>query len=1106
MLFTPKRQGLVPARAGQRLALLIASHSMLVALIATARAQITTVPVEGLREADPRVHVITGARVVTAPGQVIEKGTVVLRDGVIAAVGAADAVKIPADARVWSAEGKTIYAGFVEPNAEVHLPAPLKALAEGEGRGAGGRGRGGAAAPAETLAPAAAARSWNARITPERDVAKVLVADERGATALRDLGFATAAVVPGRGVFRGESALVSLTGRDPADTLVRAHLAQYVAFEAGGGGYPSSLMGSIALVRQTLIDAQWMRSANDGYAKQKSTGVERPEANASLDALAAATAGTEPIVIEAGDELDILRAQKIADEFKLRAILRGRGTEYRVASAIAAAKTPVIIPLNFPAVPEVETPEKAVDVALSSLQHWELAPSNAAKLRASGVTIAFTTAGLRTPDSQFWSAVRLAVKRGLTPADALAAITTAPAKMLGVDDIVGTLTVGKLGHLVIATGDLFAADSSAEITDVFVDGDHFETEAAYKVDLKGTWKVAWTNAPAGTPEELKIEARGGGGGGRPRVRLGDKDLTFTQARSQVVLLAPAEVFQGKDAKGTVRLSGIYTEGGLSGSGLLPDGTSLRWTATRAAAVAAADKKPDEKKPDEKKAEDKKPEDKKTEEKLLANADAYPAGAYGRKGLPAQPEWVLVKNATVWTSGPEGKIAGGDVLVHAGKIEKVGKGLTAPAGAIMIDGTGKHVTAGLIDCHSHTAISRGVNEGSSAVTVEVRVGDVTDATDISLYRQLAGGLTTANVLHGSANPMGGQNQVIKLRWGAMPDGLKFEGAKPGVKFALGENVKRSNFTPQAGAPARYPATRMGVEQIMADTFAQARDYDREWQDWKAGKSPLPPRRNLRLEAALEILKGERIVHIHSYRLDEVLMFIRLAQREKLTVGTFQHILEGYKVADEIAKIGAGGSCFSDWWAYKYEVVDAIPYDGAMMRAAGVVVSFNSDDAELARRMNTEAAKAVKYGGVPEEEALKFVTLNPAKQLRIDNRVGSLEPGKDADFVIWSASPLSTYSRAEQTWIDGRKYFSLEDDAAARVAANTEREALVQKALVERMKALAGGGGGGGARGASGPPTPDTVRVLQMMEERAAMEYRSIYHNGTDANNCSTHALY
>jgi len=1091
-------------RAGGLLARFVLGSVLGVAVSLPLAAQVSSTPIEGLRDASPRIHAITGARIVTAPGAVIDRGTLILRDGVIAAVGAEAEVTIPADARVWPADGKTIYAGFVEPLAEVHLPSALKAEAPGAG---GGRGRGGApvAAPAETATPAAAARSWNPRVTPERDVANALVADERGATALRELGFTTAAVTPGRGIFRGESALVNLSGRSPNATLVRAHLAQQVAFELSGfreNAYPGSLMGCIALIRQTLLDSRWLQSALEAY--QKNPTAERPEENASLRALFDTVSATKPVVMEAQDELDVLRAQRIADEFKLKLVLRTRGTDYRVASALAAVKTPVIVPLNFPAVPEVETPDKAADVSLATLQHWELAPSNAARLTAHGVSVAFTTSGLTTPATQFWTNVRLAVKRGLAPEAALAAITTAPAKMLGVDDIAGTIAKGRPGNVVIATGDLFAADSTAEITEVWVDGDHFDTEAGQKVDARGTWKMAWIGATA--PDELKIENRagppGGGGaaagagGGRPRARLGDKDLTLVQTRDQITLLAPAELFLGKDAKGTVRLAGTVTKSSAEGSGLLPDGAEFRWSAQRTAnAEKTAAPAP-------------------REEKFFANADNWPAGTYGRKGIPAQPEWLLVKNATLWTSAAAGRIAGGDLLVHAGKIEQVGKNLTAPAGATIIDATGKQVTSGLIDCHSHTAISRGINEATSAVTVEVRIGDVLDATDVGLYRELAGGLTVANVLHGSANPMGGQNQVIKLRWGAPPEELKFAGAKPGVKFALGENVKQSNRTITPGITLRYPQTRMGVEQIMADTFARARDYDREWTDWKAGKSPLPPRRDLRLEAALEILKGERVVHIHSYRQDEVLTFIRLAQQEKITVATFQHILEGYKVADEIAKIGAGGSCFSDWWAYKYEVVDAIPYDGAMMRAAGVVVSFNSDDNELARRLNSEAAKAVKYGGVPEDEALKFVTLNPAKQLLIDRWVGSLEPGKDADFVIWSASPLSTYARAEQTWIDGRRYFSLEDDAAMRMAATTEREALAQKALTERMRVLAGGGGAaggaGGGRGGTGaaPPSgepPTVLRALETIEENHAREYRDLYHDGADTTNCSTHAL-
>ena len=1057
-----------------------------VGLLASAHGQVSTTPIEGLRDATPRAHAIVGARIVTAPGVVIDRGTVILRDGVIVAVGAASSIVVPADARVWPAEGKTVYPGFLEPLAEVNLPAALRADGGGEpaAGGRGGRGGAGAAAGAgtEALAPAAAARSWNARVTPERDVARVLVSDDRGTAALRELGFTAAVVAPSRGVFRGESAMVSLSGRPPGASLLRARLAQHLAFEQGAGAYPASLMGSVALLRQTLLDAKWLRDAS--AAHEKNPALERPEANASLEALTDYVGARKPVVFDTQDELDLLRAQAVADEFGLKLVLRGRGADYRMVSALAAKKTPVIVPLNFPAVPEVETPDKAADVALSTLQHWELAPSNAARLTAQGVPVAFTTAGLRAPDTQFWNAVRLAVRRGLAPASALAAVTTVPAQVLGVADLVGTIAPGKLGHLVVATGDLFAGEGGAEITEVWVDGIRFETEAAQRVDARGTWTIAWRGATA--PVELRIESRGGA---RPRVRLGDKDLTFTQSRGQLTLLAPAELFQGKDAKGTVRLAGTVTGNAIEGSGLLADGTAFRWSAQRTTTPERATPPAPR------------------EEKFLANAEAWPAGAYGRKGLPAQPEFVLVKNATIWTGGSAGRIDGGSLLVRAGKIDGVGKYLEAPPGAVVIDAAGKHVTAGLIDCHSHTAISRGVNEGTSAVTVEVRVGDALDATDVSIYRQLGGGTTTANLLHGSANPMGGQNQVIKLRWGALPEGLKFAGAKPGVKFALGENVKQSSRTPTPGVAQRYPATRMGVEQIMADTFAQARDYERALK--AAPGAALPARRNLRLESALEILKGERLVHIHSYRQDEVLMFVRLAQREKLSVATFQHILEGYKVADEIAKLGAGASAFTDWWAYKYEVVDAIPYAGAIMHNAGVLVSFNSDNNELARRLNTEAAKAVKYGGVPEEEALKFVTLNPAKQLRIDDRVGSLERGKDADFVIWSASPLSSYARAEQTWIDGRMYFSLAEDAELRTAAATEREALAQKALAERMRTLGGAGapaaGGRGATpAAAAEPTPDIIRILLAMEAHRSREFQGIYHDGADALNCTTHA--
>jgi len=386
-------------------------------------------------------------------------------------------------------------------------------------------------------------------------------------------------------------------------------------------------------------------------------------------------------------------------------------------------------------------------------------------------------------------------------------------------------------------------------------------------------------------------------------------------------------------------------------------------------------------------------------------------------------------------------------VRAGTIAQVGKDLKAPANAVIIDAKGKHLTPGLIDAHSHSAADA-INEGGQAVTAEVRIGEVMNSQDPGIYRQLVGGLTVAHVMHGSANPIGGQNQTIKLRWGADNEGIKFIETPPTIKFALGENVKQSNWNPPT---TRYPQTRMGVEQLIRDRFKAAQDYDREWQLFNGKKKDgmaIPPRRDLELETLLEILHSKRFIHCHSYRQDEILMLIRLAEEIGFKVGTFQHVLEGYKVAEAIQQHGAGASMFSDWWACKFEVYDAIPFNGALMHDQGVVVSYNSDSGELARRMNWEAAKAMKYGNVSEEEALKFVTLNPAKQLKIERYVGSLEPGKHADFVIWSGTPLSTYSRCEQTWIEGRKYFDREEDLKLRAEVEKERAELIQKVLATK----------------------------------------------------------
>jgi imidazolonepropionase-like amidohydrolase len=423
---------------------------------------------------------------------------------------------------------------------------------------------------------------------------------------------------------------------------------------------------------------------------------------------------------------------------------------------------------------------------------------------------------------------------------------------------------------------------------------------------------------------------------------------------------------------------------------------------------------------------------------------FPLGDYGRNSLPKQPKTVIFKDATVWTSTDKGILKNATVIVKDGKIASVGdSNADTDSDAVVVDCKGKHLSPGIIDCHSHIATDGGVNESGRAISAMVRIGDFIDPNDISIYRQLGGGVTAANILHGSANPIGGQNQVIKHRWGAGPEKLKFKDAPPGIKFALGENVKQSNWGERYNS--RYPQTRMGVEQIVRDEFKAAQDYRRAQKQWNETKQGIPPRHDLELEAIAEILEGTRLIHCHSYRQDEILALVRTCDAFGVRIGAFHHVLEGYKIADVLAKHGAGATAFADWWAYKIEAWDAIPYDGALLYEAGVVTSFNSDDAELGRRLNTEAGKAVKYGGVPEEEALKFVTLNPAKQLHIDKWVGSIEPGKDADLALWNGSPLSTLSRCEQTWIDGRKYFDRDEDAKQREQMQKMRVALIQRVL-------------------------------------------------------------
>lgn len=1046
-------------------ALTAGSLAAMVLLFAdSAGSQITTTPKQGIRENDPRLHALTNARVVAAPGKTIERGTILIRDGLIVDVG--PAVKVPPEARIWDLAGKTIYPGFIDAYSRVGLPdtlqpEPLRPDVDHDDPNA---------KPKEVPREAAKGpHGWNPRVTPERNASDYLKLDRKAARKFRELGFTSAVVVPGRGIFRGASTFINLQEADANRTIVAPFAAQHVALEfdrGDSGGYPNSLMGSIALIRQSFLDAAWYQSAQEAYRKNPAT-TERPEANASLTALVEHAQRKQPTVFEAEDELDLLRALRIADEFKLKPILFGNGYEYRVRKTLAEKKTPIILPLDFPQVPEIERPERAVEYNLDELQHWDRAPGNLARLAEAGIPIAFTTQKLEKPEKDFWPRVRLAVRRGLSKDAALAALTSAPAEMFGVADRAGVIAPGRIANVVVASGDLFVDD--ARVLTTWIDGQPYDNPPADNLDVRGTWEVTaeGKTLPLVVEGELdKLDAK-----------LGDEKVAFSAKADAVLLVAPAKLFE--KGEGAIRLPGRITGETISGTGDAPAGATVRWSAKRTAAHVP--KKPDEKTSPLNTA--------------LDFPETFPAGAFGRSTPPDQSAAVLIQGATVWTSGPQGTLQSADLLVASGKITAVGLGLKAPAGAVAMDGKGMHVTPGIIDCHSHTAISKGVNESSHAVTCEVRVADVVDATDIALYRELAGGVTVANLLHGSANPIGGQNQVIKYRWGGLPEELKFADAAPGVKFALGENVKQANWGEKH--TTRYPQTRMGVEQIMRDRFRAALEYDASLKK----KDGLPPRRDLQLEALSEIVSGKRLIHCHSYRLDEILAFLNVARDFKITPGTLQHILEGYKVADEIAKAGVGASSFADWWAYKVEAFDAIPDNAGMMHGQGVLTSINSDSNDLARRLNTEAAKSTKYTGMSPEEALKLVTIYPARQLRIDAKVGSLEVGKDADFVIWNGHPLSNYTRVNQTWIDGRKYFDRTEDAEARKSFAAQREALVQKALGERMKELAKPKDDSSKKDAksdadAAPKPPGTHR-------HGARSAGSVYGSGADQHTCVEH---
>ncbi len=923
------------------------------------------------------------------PGVVIKDGTLVFRGGVI--TGAGSGIPIPDEARVIDLKGKSVYAGWIEPAASNWTKTTLP--------------------PGTTLKP----RKWNPNIQPETSVFDFAVPDEKIVGKFRSAGFTTACFLASDGLLRGESAVLDLGLQGSGKDAVPAPPAWSLSLATPSAGPdPNSEMGAIALIRQTFFDAAWYESRMESWKKNPGAN-QLPAQDAALERLIRATKTKPAFFCVTTDELQIPRFERLAAELGFSPVFVGSGMEFKwLKSAGNFPKHPFILPLNFPKAPDVSSPEKALNATLEELLEWDFAPENPALVRKEGFPVAFTTRGL--PDgSAFLSALRLAVQRGLAEPDAIRALTETPAALLGISKTHGSLEPGKTASFFIATGSVFSSETV--ITDLWIKGIKITGSSDLPAEPKGTYgRATGTNL---------VSISGSGSGTRITLDRERKSFSISQVKLENSVLSGSfrSDSLGKPGISVISLSAEKT--GLDLTLLWPDGTSetefLPARSDSASTLVPAEKQPVEK---------------------ASFPLTFPFGAYGREGSePEQPSAVLVKSATLWTAGPDENREETDLLVQKGKISQIGKNLKAPAGALVLDCRGKHVTPGIIDAHSHTAISNGVNETGQGVSAEVRIGDVVDPTDISIYRQLAGGVTTSNLMHGSANAIGGQTQIVKFRWGQPAENLKFKDAFPGIKFALGENPRQSNRYDNT----RYPKTRMGVYEVIRDEFIRAAEYKTAWEMWKKNQDQPKPRRDLELEAISEILDGKRGIQCHSYVQSEILALIRIGDELGFKVKTFQHILEGYKVAGEMARHGAGGSGFSDWWAYKYEVIDAIPYNGPMMEQEGVVVSFNSDSDELARRLNTEAAKAVKYGGVPPEKAIRYVTLNAAINLGIDHLTGSLETGKDADFVIWDGNPLSTFSRPDQTWIDGRLYFDREQDKADQEKIDRMKKALIQKIL-------------------------------------------------------------
>ena len=950
---------------------------------------------EGVPNKTMNFTAFTNAKIYVTPTQIIENGTLLIQNGKV--IAAAKTVAIPKNSVTINLEGKSIYPSFIDMYTNFGIEKPKKNTERNP-----------------LYDTKRVGYYWNENIRSEVNAYDNFVYDQTKAEELLKAGFGVVGTHNPDGIARGTGSLIALNNFDKSNQLITDKVSNHFAFTKSAitnQAYPSSLMGMMALLRQVYHDLDWYKKENSDTK------------DLSLEALSANEKLVQIFTTE--DKLNSLRAAKIAKEFGLTYVLKGSGNEFERLEEIKKTNSKFIIPINFPVAYDVSDSNQADQMELTDLRFWNQAPTNLKVLSDNGIIFALTTDKLKKIED-FRPNLLKAIKYGFDKTKALEALTTIPAAILGKSNEIGSLKTGSLANFVITSGEIF--DEKTTMFENWVQGNKFVVNDISTKDIRGNYDLTINNDTF----KWKIEGE---------LTALKSEITSSNSKKIKSKLSISDnwisvIIKPNDSTKTsfTRLIGYITDpANLSGKAVLFDGSEGKWSALRTAPFV------------------KEIDSSKVDKNNVIMAITFPNVAYGNsKKLEA--ETLLFKNATVWTNEKEGILEETDVLVKNGKIAAVGKNIS-DATAKIIDAKGKHLTSGIIDEHSHIAISNGVNEGGHNSSAEVTIQDVVNSEDINIYRDLAGGVTTSQLLHGSANPIGGRSAIVKWKWGASADEMLYKDQPGFIKFALGENVKQANWG--ITNPTRFPQTRMGVEQVFTDYFQRAKDYDLAWKKYntsgKKGKEKAP-RVDIELQTLAEILNSERFISCHSYVQSEILMLMAVADKFNFKVNTFTHILEGYKVADKMKEHGVGASTFSDWWAYKFEVNDAIPYNGAIMHNAGVLVAYNSDDAEMSRRLNQEAAKAVKYGNVSEEDAWKFVTLNPAKLLRIDNKVGSVKIGKDADIVLWSTNPLSIYAKAEKTLIEGVVYYDSKRDEENRAAIAKERNELIGQLLQEKNKGM------------------------------------------------------